>query len=70
MNTTYGLADILGFTFILQPAMKVITELITDYGVSLDSVGQLLMGVGAGAATYAVKSVIRKLRNKIGKKPN
>ena len=67
MNTTYGLADILGFTFILQPAMKVITELITDYGVSLDSVGQLLIGVGAGAATYAVKGVIRKLRNRIGK---
>ena len=68
-NTTYGLADILGFTFILQPAMKVLSELITDYGVSLESVGQLLMGVGAGAAAYGVKSIVRKLRNKIGKGP-
>lgn len=64
-NSVYGLSDILGFTFLLVPSMKIITELINDYGVTLDSVQQLFTGLIAGSAIYGVKSVINKIRNRL-----
>lgn len=64
-NASYGLADILAFTFLLVPVMNVIGELINQYGVNIGSVGQLFTGLAAGAATYGVKSIIKRLRNKL-----
>jgi hypothetical protein len=64
-NASYGLADILGFTFLLIPAMKIITGLIEDYGISSESLGQLFTGLSAASLTYGVKSVINKIRNRL-----
>lgn len=64
-NAVYGLSDILGFTFLLVPSMKVITELINDYGITLDSVQQLFTGLISASAVYGVKSVVNKIRNRL-----
>ena len=64
-NATYGLADIMAFTFILAPTMNILTELIGEYGISGNSIGQLFTGLAAGIATYGIKSVIGKLRKKL-----
>lgn len=64
-GATYGLADILGFTFIMVPVTNILTQLIGEYGITANSIGQLFTGLAAGAATYGVKSVIKRLRNKL-----
>lgn len=64
-SASYGLTDILGFTFILVPVMNVLSGLINDYGITSETVSQLLTGLTAGAATYGVKSVIKRLKNKL-----
>jgi hypothetical protein len=64
-GSAYTLSDILGFTFLLVPAMNIISELINDYGITLNSVGQLFVGLGAASLTYGVKSVIDKIRNRL-----
>jgi hypothetical protein len=64
-GATYGLTDILGFTFIMVPVTQILSQLIGEYGITLGSVGQLFTGLGAAAATYGVKSVVKRLRNKL-----
>ncbi len=63
-NTSYGLTDILGFTFLLVPTMSILSELISDYGVSSENYIQLFTGLAAAAATYGVKSVVDKIKNR------
>lgn len=64
-NATYGLADIMAFTFILAPTMNILSELIGEYGISGNSIGQLFTGLVAGVATYGIKSVLGKLRKRL-----
>jgi hypothetical protein len=64
-GASYGLMDILGFTFIMVPVTKILTDLIGEYGITVDSVGQLLTGLAAGTLSYGVKSIINKIRKKL-----
>jgi hypothetical protein len=64
-DASYGLADILGFTFLLVPSMKIINELIDGYGLSTDSYKQFAIGFFSAMGTYGVKSIIKKIRTRL-----
>ena len=62
---TYSLLDILGFTLLLNPTMKIIDEVIKDNNISADNVERLLSGSVLAVIVYSLKSVFGKLKNKI-----
>lgn len=59
LNVVYSLTDILGFTFILVPVMKIITDLINDYGLTFESYSQLLTGLLSSVVSYSVKNIVK-----------
>jgi hypothetical protein len=64
-GVTYSLLDILGFTLLLTPTMKIIDEVIKDNSISLDNTERLLSGAALSATVYSLKSVFGKLKNKM-----
>ena len=65
VGVTYSLLDILGFTLLLNPTMKIIDEVIKDNNISADNVERLLSGSALAVIVYSLKSVFGKLKNKI-----
>jgi hypothetical protein len=65
VGITYSLLDILGFTLLLNPTMKIIDGVIQDNNISVDNVERLLSGAALAATVYSLKSVFSKLKNKI-----
>lgn len=65
-RTIHTLSDVLGFTFILVPAMNVLKELINNYGIGMDDIGQLFGGLTMAAGSYGIKAIIDKILNKKG----
>jgi len=65
VGVTYSLLDILGFTLLLNPTMKIIDEVIKDNNISSDNVEKLLSGATLAVIVYSLKSVFGKLKNKI-----
>jgi hypothetical protein len=63
-RTVHTLADVLGFTFMLVPTMNVLKEIINDYGVSMDNLGQLFGGLVMAAGSYGIKGIIDKILNR------
>tara|TARA_R110002020_G_scaffold457765_2_gene674811 strand:- start:295 stop:912 length:618 start_codon:yes stop_codon:yes gene_type:complete len=63
-KTVSTLSDVLGFTFMLAPAMEVITGLINNNNITFDSIGRLLGGLILAAGSYGVKNIIDKIQNK------
>jgi len=65
VDVTYSLLDILGFTLLLTPTMKIIDEVIKDNSISLDNTERLLSGAALSATVYSLKSIFGKLKNKM-----
>jgi len=65
LGATYGLLDILGFTSLLVPSMTIISNVILDYGVTMSSMTSLFNGLILATISYGVKSVIKKIKNKL-----
>lgn len=65
MEVSYSLSDILGFTFLLVPTTKILTKIINEYGLSVGNVKEMLLGITLASATFGVKSVLRKVKNKL-----
>jgi hypothetical protein len=65
LGTTYSLADILGFTSLLVPTMNLMSDIINDYGVTSNTLGTMLKGVILATSVYGIKSIIKKIKNKI-----
>ena len=65
IGVTYSLLDILGFTLLLTPTMKIIDEVIKNNGIGLENTERLLSGAALSATVYSLKSVFSKLKNKI-----
>ena len=70
-RTIHTLSDVLGFTFILVPAMNVLKELINNYGVGMDDMGQLFGGLVLATGSYGIKAIIDKIlmRGKLTSEP-
>lgn len=65
LGTTYSLADILGFTSLLVPTMNLMSDIINDYGVTSNTLGSMLKGVILSTSVYGIKSIIKRVKNKI-----
>ena len=57
----YTLADILGFTFLLVPTMRVIDNAIVENGINSGNLAYLFKGIILASLTYSIKSVLRKI---------
>jgi len=66
IEVTYSLSDILGFTFLLVPTTKILTKIINEYGLSVNNVKEMLLGITLASATFGVKSVLNRVKNKLG----
>jgi len=64
LGVSHSLLDILGFTFLLVPTMDTLSKLINDYGLTIGNVKTLFTGLLLSVATYSVKTVINKVKNK------
>jgi hypothetical protein len=65
IEVTYNLSDILGFTFLLVPTTKILTKIINEYGLTVNNVKEMLLGITLASATFGVKSVLNKVRDKL-----
>lgn len=70
IGVTYSLLDILGFTLLLNPTMKIIDDIIKNNNISSDNVEKLLSGAALSATVYSLKSVFGKLKGKFKKSVN
>jgi hypothetical protein len=65
IGVTYNLTDILGFTFLLVPTTRIIYDVINDYGLNVNNLKNLLSGIVLASATYGIKSVLKRIKNKL-----
>ena len=61
LNVSYSVSDILAFSLLLNPSMKVMTEFIEEHNVSMSNFSQLFTGVGLASLVYGFKSIFKKL---------
>jgi len=65
IEVTYSLSDILGFTFLLVPTTDILTKIINEYGLNVSNVKEMLLGITLASATFGVKSVLKRVKNKL-----
>lgn len=65
----HSVTDILGFTFLLVPTMKMVGEVINDNHVTSGSLGEFITGLSIAVGVYGFKSVLGKVLNKKDDKP-
>ena len=65
LNVSYSVADILAFSLLLNPSMKVMTQFIEEHNVSMSNFSKLFTGVGLATFVYGLKSIFKKLKNKL-----
>lgn len=65
LGTAHSLSDILGFTTLLVPTMTILSQIITEYGLNSKSLSLMLKGVVLSASIYGIKSVIKRIKNKL-----
>ena len=65
LNVSYSLTDVLGFSLLLSPVMSLITQIIDEEGISMGNVNKLFVGVSLATLSYGLKSIFKKLTNKL-----
>ena len=65
LGTTYSLSDVLGFTALLVPTMNLLSDIIEQYGLTSKNLGVMLKGIVLSASVYGIKSVVKKIKNKL-----
>ena len=64
-----GIADVLGFTFLLVPTMQMVGEVINDNHVTSGSLGEFITGLSIAVGVYGFKTVLGKVLDKKDDKP-
>jgi hypothetical protein len=64
-GTVYNLSDILGFTFLLVPTMRLIDNAIVENGINSGNLIYLFKGIILASLTYSIKSVLKKISKKL-----
>jgi hypothetical protein len=64
LNVSYGVAEILAFSLLLSPSMKVMTQAIEEQNITMENAGKLFTGVALASLVYGLKSVFKRLTNK------
>ena len=65
LNVSYGVAEILGFSLLLSPSMKVMTQAIEEQNITMENAGKLFTGVALASLVYGLKSVFKRITNKL-----
>jgi hypothetical protein len=65
LGVSYSLSDILAFTTLLVPTMNILSSIINEYGITSTNVSSMLKGVVLAASVYGIKSVLKRIKNKI-----
>jgi len=65
LGVAYSLGEILGFSFILTPIMKILNQLINTKSITTDSVDVLLSGVVLGGLVFAIRNIIKSVKGKL-----
>ena len=65
LNISYNIAGILGFSLLLSPAMKVMTQAIEEQNITMENAGKLFTGVALASVVYGLKSVFKRIGNKL-----
>jgi len=65
LGTTYSLSDVLGFTALLVPTMNLLSDIIEEYGLTSKNLGVMLKGIVLSASVYGIKSVVKRIKNKL-----
>ena len=65
IGLTYSFLDIVGFSLLLNPTMKIINQVISDNNISIDNTERLLTGTALATTAYALKSVFGKFKKNI-----
>jgi len=65
LGVSYSLSEILGFSFLLNPVMKLVTSIIGDRGITTDNLHVLLSGVVLSGIVFFIKNVLKKTKNKM-----
>ncbi len=65
LKSSHTLTEILGFTFIMVPVMKILNNLIDDYGITFNSMKELFIGLISGTITFGVKNIIDKIKKRL-----
>jgi hypothetical protein len=65
LGTTYSITDILGFTALLMPTMSLLSDIINQYDITSKNLNLMLKGVILSASVYGVKSIIKRIKNKL-----
>jgi len=65
LGVSYSLSEILGFSFLLNPVMKLVTSIIGDRGITTDNLQVLLSGVVLSGIVFFIKNVLKKTKNKM-----
>jgi hypothetical protein len=63
-NAAYSLSDILGFTFLLVPTMRIIENAIVENGINFSNLDYLFKGLVFATISYGIKSVFKKIGKK------
>jgi hypothetical protein len=65
LGVSHSLSEILGFAFLLNPVMKIITTIINDRHLTTDNVNMLLGGVVLASVVFAIKNLLKKTKDKM-----
>ena len=68
-KVAHGISDILGFTFLLVPTMKMVGEVINDNHITSGSLSEFITGLSIAVGVYGFKSVLGKVLDKKDGKP-
>lgn len=65
LNVSYSVSEIIGFSLLLNPAMKVMNEFVLEYKVSMSNVSMLFTGIGLATIIFGLRSILKKISNKL-----
>jgi hypothetical protein len=65
LGVTYSLGEILGFSFLLTPIMKILNQIINDRNITTDNVNVLLSGVVLSGLVFTIRNIIKKVKGNI-----
>jgi len=63
-GTAHSLADILGFTFLLVPTMRIIDNAIIENGINSGNLSYLFKGIILASLAYSVKSILKRINKR------
>ena len=65
LGVSYSLSEILGFSFLLNPFMKLVNTIIENRDITIDNLQVLLSGVVLSGLVFYIKSLLKKTKDNL-----